>query len=175
LAPKKLVIPISKTAQRSGFIRAQDTDAKEYKLHALMAEYPDLSTTEAAAYLELADWVLKDAVRSAKEDKEWEHECADEKALRAGEIRIRYGKAGFSAQGAGIRTKKTEAAADDGDEAKKIELSKVTSEEAIPEIASKTVKARDMYAAAAQHDSFGVELKSLTKPLLPKDESSLDA
>lgn len=49
LAPKKLVIPISQKALRSGFIRVQDTDAKQYKLHALLAGYPDLSTAEASA------------------------------------------------------------------------------------------------------------------------------
>lgn len=49
LAPKKLVIPISKTALRSGFIRIQDTDAKEFKLHAFVAEMPGLSITEAKA------------------------------------------------------------------------------------------------------------------------------
>lgn len=49
LAPKKLVIPLSKKALRSGFIRVQDTDAKEYKLHAMLAEFPDLSMTEAKA------------------------------------------------------------------------------------------------------------------------------
>ena len=51
LAPKKLVIPLSKQALRSGCIRVQDTDAKEYKLHAFLAEFPDLSTTEAKAYV----------------------------------------------------------------------------------------------------------------------------
>ena len=49
LAPKKLVIPISKQALRSGFIRVQDTDAKEYKLYSFLAEYSDLSMTEARA------------------------------------------------------------------------------------------------------------------------------
>jgi hypothetical protein len=49
LAPKKLVIPLSKTAMRTGYIRVQDTDDKEYKLHFFLAEYPDLSMTEAKA------------------------------------------------------------------------------------------------------------------------------
>lgn len=70
LAPSKLVIPISKQALRSGYIRIQDTDQKEYKIHALLAEFPDFSMIEAKAYLELADWQLKDAIRSAKEDHE---------------------------------------------------------------------------------------------------------
>lgn len=47
LAPKKLVIPLSKQALRAGFIRVQDTDAKEYKLHAFLAEFPTLSMSEA--------------------------------------------------------------------------------------------------------------------------------
>jgi LysM repeat protein len=51
LAPKKLVIPLSKQALRSGCIRVQDTDAKEYKLHAFLAEFPDLSIMEAKAYV----------------------------------------------------------------------------------------------------------------------------
>lgn len=49
MAPKKLVIPISKNALRQGYIRIQDTDAKEYKLHAFLAEFPKLSLTEAKA------------------------------------------------------------------------------------------------------------------------------
>ena len=49
LAPKKLVIPISKQALRSGFIRVQDTDAKEYKLYSFLAEHRELTMTEAKA------------------------------------------------------------------------------------------------------------------------------
>lgn len=48
-APKKLLIPLSKQALRAGFIRIQDTDTKEYKLHYFQAEYPDMSPTEAKA------------------------------------------------------------------------------------------------------------------------------
>jgi LysM repeat protein len=72
-APKKLVIPLSKQALRTGFIRVQDTDTKEYKLHSFLAEYPGMNHTEAKAYLELADWELKAALQSAKEDREWEN------------------------------------------------------------------------------------------------------
>jgi hypothetical protein len=39
-----------------------------------LAEFPDFSIIEAKAYLELADWKLKDAIRSAKDDHEWEME-----------------------------------------------------------------------------------------------------
>jgi len=48
-APKKLLIPLSKQALRTGFIRVQDTDTKEYKLSYFQAEYPDISATEAKA------------------------------------------------------------------------------------------------------------------------------
>jgi LysM repeat protein len=49
LAPKKLLIPVSKQALRSGFIRVQDTDAKEYKLYSFLAEHNQLSMTEGRA------------------------------------------------------------------------------------------------------------------------------
>jgi LysM repeat protein len=53
LAPKKLVIPISpQQAGRVGFgpiVRGQDTESKEYKIHALLAGFPDLSVAEAKA------------------------------------------------------------------------------------------------------------------------------
>ncbi|MEM7286796.1 MAG: hypothetical protein AAF480_10635, partial [Actinomycetota bacterium] len=51
LAPKRLVIPLSKKALRSGYIRVQDTDAKEYKMHAFLAELTDLGLAEAKAYV----------------------------------------------------------------------------------------------------------------------------
>ena len=51
LAPKRLLVPISKKALRSGYIRVQDTDAKEYKLHAFQAEFPDFSLAEVKAYV----------------------------------------------------------------------------------------------------------------------------
>lgn len=55
LAPKKLVIPVSKKALRGGFLRVQDTASKEYKVHAIQAEVTDLSTTEATAYVRSDD------------------------------------------------------------------------------------------------------------------------
>jgi len=53
LAPKRLVIPLSKKALRSGFIRVQDTDQKEYKVAAFLAEFPDFGMTEAKAYVSM--------------------------------------------------------------------------------------------------------------------------
>ena len=49
LAPKKLVIPISQKALKAGFLRVQDTDAKEYKLYSFLAEYSDFGVEEAKA------------------------------------------------------------------------------------------------------------------------------
>ena len=49
MAPKRLVIPISKKAMRQGYLRVQDTDSKEYKMHALQAEFPKCGLTEAKA------------------------------------------------------------------------------------------------------------------------------
>ena len=111
--------------------------------------------------MELADWVLKDAVRSAKDDGEWEREM-DSCSLRSGEIRIVMNMEkgipmGFATQGAGIQPLSKEG------EKKKQETAKpkVTAYEDIPAIATKTVKAQDIYQAAPQHASFGVELKPL--------------
>lgn len=46
-APKKLIIPLTKKALRSGFIRVQEKDSIEYKIHAFMAEVPNLKEPEA--------------------------------------------------------------------------------------------------------------------------------
>lgn len=48
-APRKLLIPLSKQALRTGFIRVQDTASKEYKLSFFQAEFPDIAATEAKA------------------------------------------------------------------------------------------------------------------------------
>jgi hypothetical protein len=102
-------------------------------------------------YLELADWVLRDAIRSTREDGEWEKEM-DNFSLRSGEIRItpKLSKGipiGFDTQGAGIQPKTKKAA--------------VTPYNRIPGIATKTVNAHDIYLATPQHNNFGVELQSL--------------
>lgn len=50
-APKKLIIPLTKKALRSGFIRVQEKDSTEYKIHAFLAEIPSLKEKEARAYV----------------------------------------------------------------------------------------------------------------------------
>ena len=47
----------------------------------------DVYSPLPCSYLELADWVLEDAMQAAKEDREWEKTEQDD--LKAGEIRIR--------------------------------------------------------------------------------------
>jgi len=191
MAPKKLVIPVSKKALRSGFMRCQDTASKEYKLHALQAEIGELSVAEARAYLELSDWDLKDAIQSANEDNEWERDVGPAK-LQAGQIRITVTKSkkGLISccktrlQGAGIQPKRdstsgmAKSAGDDGKDQEKVverpapqklQRQPIIREEDLPAIATKTVKPQDLYRAAPQHDSFGVELQSLTQPLLAEN------
>jgi hypothetical protein len=102
-------------------------------------------------YLELDDWVLKDAVRSAREDNEWEQDI-DANTLKSGEIRFTMNKMGLHAAGAGIR-KNVEP-----EEPKDEKKPKVIAYEGIPAIATKTLKAQDVYKAAHQHDNAGLEL-----------------
>jgi hypothetical protein len=47
MAPKKLIVPFSKRAIRSGFVKVQDQDSKEYKLHAFLAELSRCQETDA--------------------------------------------------------------------------------------------------------------------------------
>ena len=44
----------------------------------LKNRFPKLSTKEATAYLELADWVLDEAVATAREDIAWEKEAKND-------------------------------------------------------------------------------------------------
>ena len=118
-------------------------------------------------YLELADWNLKEALRSAKEDNEWEREM-DDNSLKSGEIRITMNSEGFKARGAGIQSpsakgKDQTASSPPTTPTKKRTPVKPISKAAIPAIATKTVKAEDVVNAAEQHNQFGVELSTLSK------------
>jgi hypothetical protein len=73
-------------------------------------------------------------------------------------------KMGLHAAGAGIR-KNVEAKAEPRDERKP----KIIAYEGIPAIATKTVKAQDVYKAAQQHDNVGLEMK----PLMVQKESAI--
>ena len=95
---------------------------------------------------------MKDAVRSAKEDRELEKEM-DSCSLKSGEIRITMNMKGgvpvsYTAQGAGIR-KKNQVDAEKVDEETRKRSVKVTPAKEVPAIASKSVKAEDVYKVCA--------------------------
>lgn len=72
MAPKKLKIPTNiKTYTKGMMIRTQDRTSKEFKLYALVAEVPSMELVEAKAYLDLSNWDLEEALRSAREDDGW--------------------------------------------------------------------------------------------------------
>lgn len=154
-APKKLLIPLSKQALRTGFIRVQDTDTKEYKLCFFQAEYPEISSTEAKAYLELADWDLKDALQSMKEDREWEKEESTNDNLKSGQIGVKIdfkgGRPNLWLKGAGQASKTKESTETEEEEPKE----KVIIHSKPPAIASKSVLPEDLY-----------NVSCLTTPLL---------
>jgi hypothetical protein len=123
-------------------------------------------------YLELSDWVLGDAARSAREDGEWEREMGDPDALHPGQIRIRVrGGRVVQASGAGLApapapprrgagaarsaaapragARPSKAASAGGPPAvvtPKREPPRAVSREQIPDIATKSAKAHDLYA-----------------------------
>ena len=179
-APKKLLIPLSKQALRTGFIRVQDTDTKEYKLHYFQAEFPDISAAEAKVYLELADWELKEALRACKEDREWEtgrdgeFDSDDQiKALKSGQIGIKVGFSGkvptFNLTGTGhsltskLSMKRNKNKNVPNNISDSFEEDKVVVHSRPPAVASKSVRAEDLYNAAYQHGSYGFELKDLSR------------
>jgi hypothetical protein len=107
-------------------------------------------------YLELADWNLKDAMSSAKEDREWEQEM-DSCSFKSGEIRITMNMRGgipigYSAKGAGIQPKVSKAPKEENEkiQEKKKKPAKVTAVSDIPAIATKNVKAEDVYKVRSQ-------------------------
>jgi hypothetical protein len=111
--------------------------------------------------LELADWILADAIQSAREDNEWEHNAGNNPNgnLRAGEIRVMMNVQKhpdgpilkFSAQGAGYSPKRKQGPS-------KTTTTPIVAYDAV---AVKTVKQEDIHNVAPQHNSFGVELQSL--------------
>jgi LysM repeat protein len=151
-APRKLLIPLSKQALRTGFIRVQDTDTKEYKLSFFQAEYPDINSTEAKAYLEFADWDPKEAVQSVKEDREWQKEDVSEDDFKAGQIGIKInfsgGRPNLSLKGAGQSLKRTTK------NEKPLIKEKAVVHSMPPAIASKSVLPEDLYNVSFQKEPF---------------------
>eukprot|EP00578_Thalassiosira_sp_NH16_P001262 CAMPEP_0181131282 /NCGR_PEP_ID=MMETSP1071-20121207/30338_1 /TAXON_ID=35127 /ORGANISM="Thalassiosira sp., Strain NH16" /LENGTH=530 /DNA_ID=CAMNT_0023217457 /DNA_START=96 /DNA_END=1689 /DNA_ORIENTATION=+ len=69
MAPKRLRIPNNAAPSAKGtMIRTQDTTSREYKLYAFVADMPLMELVEAKAYLDLSNWDLDEALRSARED-----------------------------------------------------------------------------------------------------------
>ena len=117
----------------------------------------DVYSPLPCSYLELADWVLEDAMQAAKEDREWEKTEQDD--LKAGEIRIRikHGKIPMGYfKGAGIQQKEMK-------EETILDKSKVVPTTNVPAIATKSVNPQDVYKASPQHNQFGVELQTLSR------------
>jgi len=89
MAPKKLKIPVMPTTTAASaasatanavnnnaegssnkmMIRMQDNTSAEFKLYAFVAELPHMELIEAKAYLDLSNWDLDEALRSAREDE----------------------------------------------------------------------------------------------------------
>lgn len=109
--------------------------------------------------MELADWSLSDALQSAREDLEWNSTKAttNDERLKSGQIRMTWKQAatGFldlTARGAGlVRRTVGEEKEDDG---------------GVTPVSTKAVAAKrvqDMHAVADQHNSFGMEMQSISK------------
>jgi len=146
LAPKKLIIPLSKKALRTGFVKVQDKASREYKVHAFLAEMPNLNLAAAEGYLELSDWVVENAIQSAREDGEWETNVQTEQR----------GEATLTVQvkeGLPVDVRSTSG---------KSSSSRPTRFSDLPAIANKDVRPQDVYNAAPQHNGFGVELQELS-------------
>ena len=69
MAPKKLKIPTNVKSSKGVMIRVQDRTSKEYKLYAFVAEMNTMELVEAKAYLDLSNWDLDEALRSARDDE----------------------------------------------------------------------------------------------------------
>lgn len=139
------------------------------------------------SYLELADWHLADAMRSAREDNEWEQEMdGGTEALRSGQIRITLNGGRLQAAGAGMvqpatgataaTTNTSHLEAPDSPSAGSTrsavvtpprEWKRVTNPEALPDIATKTVKAQDVYQVrVARGGEFAYIERRATLPLV---------
>jgi len=67
MAPKKIKIPMNGVT-KGMMIKTQDKTSNEFKLYAFVAEIGSLTLTEAKVYLDLSNWDLSEALRSARED-----------------------------------------------------------------------------------------------------------
>lgn len=98
------------------------------------------------SYLELADWELKEALQSAKEDREWEKEEGTEDGLKSGQIGINInfngGKTFLNLKGIGRSPKKSDKAQESIPSKAK---QKVVVHSHPPAIETKSVLAQDLF------------------------------
>jgi len=114
----------------------------------------------------MADWDLRGAIASAREDHEWESNLK-EGELRAGEIRVimKVNASGdqlsFSAQGAGYASSQNvrNTITTTNNNKKKTSVKPVDPNL----IDEKAIKVEDIHSATTQHNSVGVELQSFSK------------
>mmetsp|Transcript_12575 Transcript_12575/g.22487 ORF Transcript_12575/g.22487 Transcript_12575/m.22487 type:complete len:278 (-) Transcript_12575:167-1000(-) len=157
MAPKKLKIPTNNvsnnvsnnnatssttattTSKGRRMIRTQDKTSKEFKLYAFVAEIPSMELVEAKAYLDLSNWDLDEALRSAREDEGWNLKGGFEPTT------VAVGAAGDS--GGGLSPQPS------------FDLS---SPMVIAAVAKpKALTAQDIYAAPPPYEGAGVELKDI--------------
>ena len=121
--------------------------------------------------MELADWILKDAIASAREDFEWESNLPDGDKLRAGQIRVMMNvqpgssksKGGgsiwnFAAQGAGYSPSRRHRHS--SEEEKSSDIIKPVDPQRVH---AKALQVEDIHAVAPQHNSVGVEMQSFSR------------
>jgi hypothetical protein len=110
----------------------------------------------AYRYLELADWELKEALQSAKEDREWEQEESHGEELKSGQIGVRINFDGkkplLNLKGIGKSTKnalmgktKAKRGEDKTDWPQPQPKERVVVYSTPPAIATKTVMAQDLF------------------------------
>jgi len=159
-APRKLIVPLSKKALRSGFVRVQDQNTTEYKIHAFLAKLPHIrKEAEALEYLEATNWNVAEAVQSAREDGDWDKDCIcgddDNSSTTKSSIQIIVkllpGENEYTTFQAGqVQPSSTST------------MPKPITYDGLPAIATKNVRPQDIYNAAPQHQEYGFELKSLS-------------
>jgi hypothetical protein len=87
LAPSHLIIPLNETRCLQQ-IRLQDTESNEYKSQILSTEFPQLTTTERKAYLEMNDWDVEAALQDIRNDLQWEEDGNEEETKETMEVKI---------------------------------------------------------------------------------------
>lgn len=108
--------------------------------------------------MELADWNLKDAIKSAKDDREWDKEIDCQSSHKSGEIRIAVNMregvpVGFATKGAGIVTTPPKNMPPKEPAAPPTLDTPITT--------TPNMNVQDVFEAMSQHNNFGVEMKAL--------------